>query len=374
MNKKSKKKLKIAVIGASYLQKPLVEKAIKNNFEVICFAWQKGAVCKNYCSKFYPISILEKEKILEICQKEKINGVLTIASDLAVITVNYVAHHMNLIANPIESTEYCTNKYLMRKRLSERNINVPEFYEGMKELKSFPLIIKPVDSSGSKGISIAKDSTEIDSAINYAKQNSLSGKYIIEEFIHGKEISVETISYDGKHQYITATDKVTSGFPHFVELEHHQPSRFEKNLKDKIKSTTFAALNALEIENGASHTEFLITEDNEIYCIEVGARMGGDFIGSDLVYLSKGYDYLSAVIEIAIGTFQFSEISTMNLFSGVYFASSESLNKVSIFRSEKFKNFIFKSEMSEPNNELQNSNDRFGYFIYQSKSKLALEE
>ena len=102
--------------------------------------------------------------------------------------------------------------------------------------------------------------------------------------------------------------------------------------------------------------------------------MGGDFIGSDLVYLSKGYDYLYAVIEIAIGTFQFSEISVMNLFSGVYFASSESLNKVSVFRSEKFKNFIFKSEMSEPNNELQNSNDRFGYFIYQSKSKLALEE
>lgn len=371
MNKKNKRK--IAIIGASYLQKPLVDKAIYNNLEVICFAWDKHAICKDYCTRYYPISILEKEQILRICQKEAIDGILTIASDLAVVTVNYVAHHMNLIANSIDSTIYCTNKFIMREKLSFKNIKIPKYYEDESKVNSFPVIIKPVDSSGSKGVTIAKRKSELSKAVHHAKQNSISGKYIIEEFIEGKEISVETISHNGKHQYVISTDKVTSGFPHFVELEHHQPSKFENNFIHNIKSFTFACLDALHIEHGASHTELMITDQNEIYCIEVGARMGGDFIGSDLVYLSTGYDYLNSVIDIALGSFKPTQIRTKKCFSGVFFASCQSLEKIETLRHEKLKNIIIKSNLQASKTELKNSNDRFGYIIYQSKSKLDLK-
>ena len=91
---------KIAIIGASYLQLPLVKKANSLGHETYCFAYLEGAICKDYCTKFFPVSIIEKEEITEICRSLNIDAVLSIASDLAVSTVNFVAQELDLIANP----------------------------------------------------------------------------------------------------------------------------------------------------------------------------------------------------------------------------------------------------------------------------------
>ena len=87
---------KLAIIGASYLQQPLVEKCKELGVYSICFAWEEGAVCKDVCDKFYPISTVDKEAILKVCQEEKIDGITTIASDVATLTVSYVAEKMGL--------------------------------------------------------------------------------------------------------------------------------------------------------------------------------------------------------------------------------------------------------------------------------------
>ena len=370
---------KIAVIGASYLQVPIYLKAVELGIETIGFAWEEGAVAKEHCTKFFPISIIEKEEILTVCKQEKIDGILTIASDVAVTTVNYVASKMNLTGNSIASSAWCTNKFLMRQKLHDAQINSPWFtsikaiadIDKNNEKISYPCIVKPTDRSGSKGVKKIVCPDELKNAVEQAIQASFSKQAILEEFIEGKEVSVEIISFEGKHYPLSITDKVTSGAPHFVELAHHQPSQLSTSIQNEIYTMAKKALNALDVKNGASHSEFIINNKG-IYVTEIGARMGGDFIGSDLVYLSTGYDFLKGVIDVALGKFE-EPTKMFQKYAGVYFYSIHSKNVKKIITSERNHSFIVRKEINdEPLKLLTQSSDRQGYFIYQSNIKIEL--
>jgi len=369
---------KLAILGASYLQEPLVQKAKEMGIYTICFAWEEGAVCRDICDKYFPISIIEKEEILEICKKENIDGIISIATDVAVPTMSFVALEMGLTGNSIHSSELCTNKFLMRKAFDQNGMTIPRFVSisGRKEIKkakslSFPLIAKPVDRSGSLGINLVREYNQLDAALYNALKSSFIHQAIVEEYIQGKEISIETISWQGEHHILAYTDKVTSGYPHFVELEHHQPSQlvdeFNKNQIDEI---LIKSLYVHDILNGASHTELLITESGEIFITEVGARMGGDFIGSDLVWISTGYDFLAGLINTALGKFKEPEIIRKGA-SGVYFITQRNkLVKAFISSGDKR---IYKSEINKiPATKLTQSADRRGYFIYSSSQKIEI--
>ena len=118
---------KLAIIGASYLQEPLVRKAKEMGLEVHCFAWEEGAVCKDIADYFYPISIVEKELILEKCQEIGIDGITTIASDVAAPTVAYVANKMGLIGNDYDAAVCANNKYLMRNAFIKAGVPCPKY-------------------------------------------------------------------------------------------------------------------------------------------------------------------------------------------------------------------------------------------------------
>ncbi|HLW06899.1 MAG TPA: ATP-grasp domain-containing protein [Marinilabiliaceae bacterium] len=371
-------KSKIAIIGASYLQLPLYLKAKELGIETIGFSWAIGAVAKKYCSKFYEISTTEKEQILEICKAEKIDGILTIATDIAVPTVNYIASKMGLIGNSQRSGLLATNKFEMRKAFKKNNINSPAFFkvsriEDLSQIENklkYPVIVKPVDRSGSKGITKVSEQNQLKSAVVRAISEAISKTAIIEHFVVGNEISVECISYKGQHNLLAITDKVTSGPPHFVELEHHQPSNLSKELQTRVEQMTKAALNALEIEYGASHSEFIITPD-DVYITEVGARMGGDFIGSDLVYLSTGYDFLQGIIDIALNQFS-TPVKTKHLHSGVLFYSKSTPMLKELTYTTSLKTKIVRSQFDENlKNDLTESSNRSGYCIYQSSEKIS---
>lgn len=364
--------MKLAIIGGSYLQLPVVKKAKDLGMETHCFSWRDGAVCADVADYFYPISIVEKEKILKMCQEIGIDGITTIASDTAVVTVNYVASRMGLRSNPDEYSEVTTNKYMMRQCFLENNVPSPKFalvddndhYQitGFK----FPLIVKPTDRSGSRGVEKVLDPVQLEEAINRARKESFEHKAIIEEFVTGREISVESISNDGKHTILQITDKVTTGAPFFVELEHHQPSSLPEDIKERIRVIVIKALDALHIQFGASHSELKITEDGDIRVIEIGARMGGDFIGSNLVQLSTGYDFLKGVIEVALGDFHEPQI-TEHSYSGVYFLSKETESLKSVIENWKKYPEIVEAEITDPQlHNIECSGDRSGYFIYKS--------
>lgn len=371
-------KQKLAIIGASYLQMPIVKKAKEMGLETICFAWEEGAVCKDVADKFYPISIIEKDTILKKCQEIDINGITTIASDTAVLTVNYVASRMGLISNPNEYSETTTNKYLMRQCFMENNVPSPNFalvddnnHYQIKGFK-FPLIVKPTDRSGSRGVEKILDPVQLEDAIIRAQKESFEHKAIIEEFVTGREISVESISYKGEHYILQITDKVTTGAPFFVELEHHQPSTLPDDIKDEIQAIVKHALDALHIQYGASHSELKITEDGDIRVIEIGARMGGDFIGSDLVRLSTGYDFLKGVIEVALGEFEEPQLTENNC-SGVYFLCKETEAILPMIEHASGYPEIVRAEVTDTIlRNIECSADRSGYFIYQSNKRFTI--
>lgn len=368
----------IAIIGASYLQLPLVRKAREMNLRSICFAWDKGAVCKNEVDVFHPISITEKEAILSVCKEEKIDGICTIASDVAAPTVAFVADALGLVGNEYEAAVRANDKYQMRSAFKKAGIPCPRFASVASgdsvDFRDwhFPLIVKPCDRSGSLGVQKVNDMTELLQGISRARSYSFKKKAIVEEYIEGREISVEFISFQSKHYPLTITDKVTTGPPHFVELEHHQPAALSGQQFDAIYDLTKRALSALGITNGASHTEYKITDDGRVFMIELGARMGGDFIGSDLVWLSTGYDFVKGVIQVALGDFE-PPVMTRKKHSGVYFLCKETVRLLPFFEQERSTPlFVCKELLNKDLKKVSCSADRSGYMIYQSNQRIVL--
>lgn len=298
---------KLAIIGASYLQESLIRKAKEMGVETHVFAWQVGDIGEKIADYFYPISIVEKEAILHKCQEIKVDGICTIASDLATITVCYVAEKMGLYGNSIHSGLISTNKHEMRKRFELRGDPSPKsvLVESVEDVKGisleYPLIVKPLDRSGSRGITKVSCYEELEQAIAKAKEQGFEKKALVEEFVEGKEYSVEFISWNGQHTFLALTEKFTTGSPGYIETGHIQPTDIKDEQLEKIKLVVQHALDSLEIKVGASHSEIKIDECSSIKIIEIGGRMGGDFIGSHLVKLSTGVDFVQTVVKCALG-------------------------------------------------------------------------
>ena len=300
-------KKKIAIIGASYLQLPLIEKAKMMGLETHVFAWAADDVGEKAADFFYPISIREKEEILKVCEKVCIDGICSIGSDLAMLTVGYIANNMGLTSNSNDAVQKSTNKHLMRLAFEQAGDPSPKsvLIDASSELNDlvleYPIIVKPTDRSGSRGICKLDNGEGLNEAVTYAIAQSFEKKVLLEEFVDGKEYSVEYISWEGRHYFIAVTEKHTTGAPHFIETGHKQPADLDGDTVEKVKTIINHALTTLGISFGASHSEIKINNDGNIKIIEIGGRMGGDCIGSDLVTLSTGYDYVKAVIDVALG-------------------------------------------------------------------------
>ncbi len=371
-------KTKLLIIGASYLQVPLILKARAMGIETHVFAWEQGAVGREYCDCFYPLSIVEKEAILAKAREIGPQGVATIASDLAAVTVNYVADGLGLIGNPLDVTARTTNKHLMRQSLSAGGLPCPRFMfvtspsEATRCDFAAPVIVKPTDRSGSRGVTKVLKSCDVPAAVERALGESLAKQALIEEFVEGREISVEAISWNGVHHLLAMTDKVTTGAPYFVETEQHQPATLPANVKKQVADIVQRALTCLGVRVGASHSELLITADHRPYIVEIGARMGGDCIGSHMVELSTGYDFLRGVIEAALGRFQ-PVVQTRNRCAGIYYlTAAPGIVKQIIDHAQDYPAIIAKDIFVKEGDrvqEIRESGERLGYFIYAGPSK-----
>ncbi len=367
---------KLAIIGASYLQEPLIIRARKKGIETHVFAWAANDVGEKIADHFYPISITDKEDIFEKCKEIGIDGICSIASDLAVITVNYVASKMQLTGNSPECTEVSTNKHKMRNRFLENGDPSPKsiLVNSAKDLNGikldFPLIVKPLDRSGSRGITKVFEYKEIEPAIAYAREQGFLKSALVEEFAEGDEYSVEFISWMGKHHFLALTKKYTTGAPHFIETAHLEPAPLDKKTTDTVIKIIDHALTGLGIQNGASHSEIKISASGEIKIIEIGARMGGDCIGSDLVKLSTGFDFVDSVIDVALGIEPSIKLSAKKA-AGIRFVfNKKDLEAIARLRSEH-PEYIVREDIKEIlSEEVKDSSERYGYvLIYDDKAE-----
>lgn len=368
---------KIMILGASILQVPAILEAKKMGLYVIAVDMNASAIGFQYADKCAVISTIDIPEVLKVAKEENIDGIMTIASDMPMRTVATVSKELGLIGIDEETAIKATNKYEMRKALEKENIPIPKFirvsnYEEYKEeIERFklPYILKPVDNSGSRGIYLVRNSTEEELAFEYTKKYSRNGDVLIEEFMQGQEVSVESMTIEGETHIIAITDKLTTGAPKFVEMGHSEPSRASNEIKEKICKITKAAVKAIGIKNGPSHTEVMITEDGP-KIVELGARLGGDNITTHLVPLSTGVNIVKANIECALGMkvdleTKFQKGSAIRFFEQKDGTLKEINGIEEVMQNQKVKEVVINRKIGEKTGEINNSSDRIGYVVSQ---------
>lgn len=303
---------KLMILGASILQLPAIEKAKEMGLDVVVVDMNPDAIGFNVAGiEKEIISTIDIQAVISAAKRHKIDGIMTLATDMPMRTVAAVAKEMNLIGIDEETALKATNKAEMRKALQLNNVPIPKFYvvsnkdEYKEVVKQFdvPFIVKPADSSGSRGIFEVKDihnETLVNEAYEYCHPFSKVGDVVVEEYMEGPEVSVETLTVNGECHVIQITDKLTTGAPHYVEMGHSQPTMLSKEIAEQISKVAKAANKAIGIKNGPSHTEIIVTKEGP-KIVELGARLGGDNITTHLVPLSTGVNMVECCIKIALG-------------------------------------------------------------------------
>lgn len=303
---------KLMILGASILQLPAIEKAKEMGLDVVVVDMNPDAVgFKVPGIEKEIISTIDIQAVISAAKRHRIDGIMTLATDMPMRTVAAVAKEMNLIGIDEETALKATNKAEMRKALQLNNVPIPKFYvvsnkdEYKEVVKQFniPFIVKPADSSGSRGIFEVKDIHNDDliiEAYDYCHPFSKVGDVVVEEYMEGPEVSVETLTVNGECHVIQITDKLTTGAPHYVEMGHSQPTTLSNEIAEQISKVAKAANKAIGIKNGPSHTEIIVTKEGP-KIVELGARLGGDNITTHLVPLSTGVNMVECCIKIALG-------------------------------------------------------------------------
>ena len=374
---------KIMILGASILQLPAIIKAKEMGLQVIAVDIDKNAVGFKKANVNLEISTLDIQKIIEAAKQYYIDGIMTIASDMPVRAVAAVAKELNLVGIDEVTALKATNKALMRECLQVNKVPIPMFfvvdnyfdYINMTSKFKNEFIVKPADNSGSRGVFLVSDIYNkdlIEYAYKYSKKYSRNGEIVVEEYMKGPEVSVETLSFDGDIYVIEITDKLTTGAPRFVEMGHAQPSNLPKNIKEKIKEVAVAAVKAIGIKNGPSHTEIIVTDDGP-KIVELGARLGGDNITTHLVPMSTGIDMVQCSIEIALGQKPNIVRKTRKGSAIRYFntAAGKIINISGVIEAEHInglKQIVLLKKVGDSVNEIYGSTDRIGFAIAQAST------
>ncbi len=294
------------------MQLPAIEKAKEMGLDVVAVDMNPEAVgFKVDGVTKEVISTIDTPAVLAAAKKHRIDGIMTLASDMPMQTVAVVSHEMGLVGISEETALKATNKAIMRDALKDANVAVPmyfrvrgkeDFKKAIEQIKvaGYKCIVKPADNSGSRGVDLLYDHSDLDVAYNYTVQYSRGGEIVVEEYMEGPEVSVETLAFEGDVKVIQITDKLTTGAPYFVEMGHSQPSQLSDEIREKIAEVAIAANKAIGIQNGPSHTEIIVTKDGP-KIVELGARLGGDCITTHLVPLSTGVNMVEQSIKIALG-------------------------------------------------------------------------
>ncbi len=370
---------KIMVLGAGEMQVPVIKKIKQLGYQSIALDYDENAIGFKYADVNYVVSSTDAEKVLEVARKENVDALLT-TSDYPVNVVAQVSEILGLTSMSKEVACICTNKYLQRKIFSDRGVNVPKFHllsdnelctEAFEE---YPYIVKPIDSSASRGVKKVNNQDELKEAFEEAKAYSRTGQVLIEQFIGGKEFSVETLTQNGKTTIITITEKLVIGeeYGYFVEDTHVEPARISISDWHLIENEVMKALSAIEADSCPSHTEVKLF-NGVPYIIEMACRLGGDYITSDLVPLSTGVDMLENLVHLSTGE-PIDIEKKIDKVSCVQFLNTHNYNRCKDFiasGNEHIKRYEVKPYKKA---RIENSLERLGYIILQCDDYSQLDE
>lgn len=303
---------KLMVLAAGLLQVPVIRKAREMGYYVIAVDDDAEAPGMKMADKaIVPGGLMNEEKLVAIAKGEQVDGVIHPCSEVAMNVMGRINDELHLNGVTREAAVRATNKHLMREAFEAYGAPSPKSYCADNVEEGYRLfqciggkgILKPSRNSGSRGIAEIEPGLSFEAfaaLFERSKEESRDASVMIEQFVEGPEFSVEIIVWNGQVNVLQVTDKKTTEAPYFVELGHSQPSTFADSIVEKVKQAAVAGVKALRVNNCACHAEVKV-QDGRSYIMEIGARLGGDFISTELTHLSTGIDMVAAAIDVALG-------------------------------------------------------------------------
>ncbi|MHC4175314.1 MAG: ATP-grasp domain-containing protein [Planctomycetota bacterium] len=298
----------LMVVGAGFGQLPAILTAKKMGLKVIAIDKNADALGMKYADIALPIDVVDIDGATEAGRKYRIDGIMTMQTELPVPTIGKVVDELGLNGVRFEVAKTCTNKIEARRRFAERNIPQPDFrivstYEeaadAAKEIK-FPCVTKPPDNSGSRGITKVINMNGMESAFMQAIRCSRKEKVLVEEFVEGIEVGAQCFSINGHCEKVLVHNDTMSRPPCMIPTGHSFPSMLDEKTLGETEEAIAATVDALEIETGPSNIDLILDKNFKPVVIEVGARIGATCL-PELVYYHTGIDWIKAAILASLG-------------------------------------------------------------------------
>lgn len=302
---------RLLFLGGNHVQMTAIKAAKDQGYYVITADYLPNNPGHKIADEYHNVSTVNKDAILELAKGLRIDGIVSYASDVSAPTAAYVAEQLGLPTNPYDSVMVLTHKNLFRSFMAEHNYPMPKWgmFVDKNEARKFigtstdPWIIKPVDSSGSKGVTKITSMDIFDEAWEIAMRYSLAKEVIIEQFIEkqGYQIDGDIFVENGEIVFWGICDqhKDVTCAP-YVPVGSSYPSTQHEVYQDKAKTLIASILKDLNMTMGAYNVEYIIGKDGEVYILEIGPRNGGNLI-PDTICAATGYDMATNTIRQAVG-------------------------------------------------------------------------
>ena len=407
-----KDKKAVLIFGVGPLQQSIINRAKKMGLYTVGIDPCEDATCRDDVDAFEVVGGQDYEGTCAVVEKYGIDAIVTAATDKPLVMMARIAEKHGFPFFSVATAQWSTDKFQMKQRFiaggvphargillnsedlkrslrskslenskekfSDRFLIDFEADKPTQELH-FPVIVKPRDNSGSRGVKLCRTKEELEQSMAEALEYSKLDSVLVEEFIDGPEYSIEGLHYDGKSEVIQFTEKKTTEFPYNVELGHIQPANISDENKQKIREIVAKIGKALKFENCPSHTELKINERG-IFVIETSPRLGGDYITSTLTPLSTGVNVEDELLRIALGE-KISPTPQSVQYSGVrFFAFKEGTIIKHAPDVDFVKNwphvvdFSFTLKEGDKVNRITSSLNRYGQLILQAGNRDAIEE
>lgn len=373
----------VLIFGVGPLQESIIGRAKKMGLYTVGIDPCSDATCKDCVDAFEVVPGQDYEAHCVVVEKYGIDAIVTAATDKPLVMMARVAEKYGFPFYSVETARWSTDKFQMKQRFElggvphaqGRLISNVEEAEGL----IFPVIVKPRDNSGSRGVKLCRSKEELEASMSEALEVSKLDSVLVEEFIEGPEYSIEGLHHDGKSEVIQFTEKKTTEFPYNVELGHIQPANISEENQQKIREIVAKIDSALHFENCPSHTELKINERG-IFVIETSPRLGGDYITSTLTPLSTGVNLEDELLKISLGETINPQPKAVQ-YSGVRFFSFEEGCVIKHVPNEKFVkswphvvDFSFNLKEGQSVNRITSSLNRYGHLTLTAGNRDAIEE
>ena len=307
------KQKRIMLLGGLRYLLPAIRAAHEQGYYVITADYLPNNIAHKYSDEYVNVSIVDKEAVLKVAREKQIDGIMSFACDPGVVSAAYVQEEMGLPAfGPFKSVEILQNKDKFRAFLTEHGFNVPKakgfgsIRDALSDLSwyEYPMIVKPTDSAGSKGVTKVNSETELKSALEHALDHSIGGRVIVEEYIEKKGCSSDTDSFsiDGKLAFVSfcAQRFDANAMNPYTPAAYSWPSTFTKKEEEYLSSEIQRLISLLGMRTLVYNIEVRIGTNNKPYIMELTPRAGGNRL-CEMIRYATGVDMITAVTRAMVG-------------------------------------------------------------------------